>query len=252
MRATLRDNTAKAKSLFSGLVDVAFPARCAACRGAVGSHNSLCAECWNAVHFIADPLCHRCGLPFEYELGESALCARCMAQPPVYTEARSVFRYDEHSRVPLLALKYHDQTQLAPVLAQWLARAGRPYASKVQAVLPVPLHYWRFVRRRYNQAALLAHALGGLTGLRVLPDTLLRIRATPTQSGLTRRQREANMRGAFKVPAAKRPHVRGISVLLVDDVMTTGATLDACARALHDAGAVDVYVLTLARTVLVD
>jgi ComF family protein len=252
MRATLHQQAQKAKFLFFSAVDVAFPARCGVCRGAVSEHNSLCAECWNKVHFITDPLCHRCGLPFEYELGESALCARCMAQPPVFTEARSVFRYDEHSRAPLLALKYHDQTQLAPVLAEWLARAGRPYLEKTQAILPVPLHYWRFVQRRYNQAALLAQALAKQSGIQMLPDTLVRTRATHTQSGLTRRQREANMRGAFRVPDARRKHVCGLSVLLVDDVMTTGATLDACARALHDAGVVDVYVLTLARTVLAD
>jgi ComF family protein len=226
-----------------------FPARCAACRETVGAHGALCAACWEEIHFITAPHCHRCGLPFAHEMGEQALCGHCMKESPAFTEARAVFRYDETSRAQILALKYYDKTQLAPVFGHWLARAAGEYKDKVQAILPVPLHYWRLVGRRYNQAGLLAQALAKQTGLPVLNDTLRRVRATTTQAGLTRTGREKNVRGAFKVPHAKRETLKGKSVLLIDDVMTTGATLNACARALNDAGVVDVYVLTLARTV---
>jgi ComF family protein len=252
MHAILRDYAAKAKPLLSTAMDTLFPARCAACREAVGVHGALCSVCWGDIHFITDPLCHRCGLPFEHIMGEMALCGHCMKQPPAFAEARAVFRYDGSSRAQVLALKYYDKTQLAPVFGQWLARMGKPYAAKVQAILPVPLHYWRLLGRRYNQAALLAHALSDQTGLPVLADALLRTRATRTQAGLTKKGREDNVRGAFKVASRKRARLKGASVLLIDDVMTTGATLNACARALHDAGVIDVYVLTLARTVVAD
>jgi ComF family protein len=252
MLATLRDYAAKAKPLLAAAQDTLFPARCAACRDPVGVHGALCARCWAEMHFIADPLCYRCGLPFEHGMPEGALCGRCMAEPPAYAEARAVFRYDGSSRAQVLALKYYDKTQLAPVFGAWLARAGREYQGRVHAILPVPLHYWRLLARRYNQAALLAHALAQETQLPVWPDALMRIRATAAQAGLTRKGREDNVRGAFKVPAPKRQRLKGASVLLVDDVMTTGATLNACSRALHDAGVRDVYVLTLARTVVAD
>jgi ComF family protein len=233
-------------------LDTLFPARCAACRDPVGTHGALCAACWQKMHFITDPLCRKCGLPFEFRMGEEVLCGRCMAQMPSYTQARAVFKYDENSRAQILAFKYYDKTQLAPVFGQWLARMGKPYAEKAQLIIPVPLHYWRLLTRRYNQAALIAYALSDFANLPVLPDTLKRTRSTSAQSGLTRRQREDNMRGAFRVPREKRGMLKSKSVLLVDDVMTTGATLDACARALHDAGVVDVYALTLARTVIAD
>jgi ComF family protein len=250
MHATLRDYAAKAKPLLRATMDTIFPARCAACREPVGAHGALCATCWSEMHFITDPVCHHCGLPFGHVMGPVALCGACMQDRPAYTEARAVFRYDEHSRAQILALKYHDKTQLAPVFGSWLARMGSQYAPKAQAIIPVPLHYWRLLHRRYNQAALLAHALARETGLPVLTNTLKRVHATGSQAGLSRRGREENVRGAFKV--ARRESLKGISVLLIDDVMTTGATLNACARALHDAGARDVYALTLARTVVAD
>ena len=253
MRATLRDYTAKARFILAKpVLDSFFPARCAACREPVESHGALCAQCWNDMHFIAEPLCHRCGLPFGHDMGGIALCGHCMANPPAFAEARAVFKYDGSSRAQILALKYQDKTQLAPIFGMWLARTGQHYHEKVQAVLPVPLHYRRLLKRRYNQAALLSHALSKQTGLPVWLDSLQRTRATATQAGLTRKGREDNVRGAFTVPPARRAQLKGTSLLLVDDVMTTGATLNACARALHDAGVVDVYVLTIARTVVAE
>ncbi len=234
------------------IVNTLFPARCAACGEFVGSHGALCTACWQDMHFISEPFCHACGLPFEFNIGEKALCGRCMEHKPAYAQARALFRYDEASKGQILAFKYLDKTQLAPVFGEWIARIAGHYEDRVQAIVPVPLHYLRLISRRYNQATLLAHALAEYLRLPVLPDTLRRIRATPPQSGLTRKQREDNMRGAFRVAENKRAFIKGKSVMLVDDVMTTGATLNACARALHDAGARDVYVFTLARTVIAE
>lgn len=248
----LKHHFAKTKPIVGSIVNTLFPARCAACSELTESHGSLCATCWQNIHFIADPICCKCGLPFEYNIGEKAVCGRCMEHKPAYTEARAIFKYDENSRSQVLALKYHDKTQLAPIFGRWLARIAGTYKDKAQFIMPVPLHPMRIVTRRYNQAALLSYALSEHIGLPVLHNTLLRTRMTPTQSGLTRRQRADNMRGAFRVPEKKREVIKGNSVILIDDVMTTGATLEACARALHDAGVQDVYVLTLARTVLAD
>ena len=165
MFAFVQNYAQKARPIAKRTVDTFFPARCAACAEPVGSHGMLCAACWQGIHFIADPACYKCGLPFTVELGERTLCGHCMEKTPVYTQARSVFRYDEQSRNQVLALKYYDKTQLAPVFGQWLARAGAQFVSHVDVILPVPLYYWRLLKRRYNQAALLAHALSRHTDL---------------------------------------------------------------------------------------
>jgi len=247
MKLALSDTLKKARNILVGSL---FPAVCVACRTLVGSHGSLCSECWKQIYFISEPFCYVCGLPFDYSLGKSALCGTCLKQKPSYTQARALFTYNEFSKNPILSLKYHDRTQLAPVFGAWLRRLALPYQPKVAAILPVPLHYSRLVKRRYNQAALLADTVGESLNITVMNNALLRSKKTPPQAGLSKRQREANMRGAFMVSPAKKPLLKGKSVILVDDVMTTGATLEACARCLHDAGVVDVFVITIARTVL--
>lgn len=252
MNAILSHYLTKARPVIATAIDMLFPARCAACRESVGRHGALCVPCWQNMAFISAPYCHKCGVPFEYTIGEKALCGRCMQHKPAYTEARAVMRYDENSRSHILALKYGDKTQLAPIYGEWLMRIALEYKHRAHYILPVPLYYTRLLGRRYNQAALLAYALAKYMDLPVLPDSLVRIRKTPKQAGFTRRQREDNVRGAFRVREKKRDQLKGKSVILVDDVMTTGATLEACARNLHDAGVRDVYVVTIARTVLAD
>jgi ComF family protein len=252
MLARLREFSQKTKPLFAKATDTLFPPRCPACAESVTSQGALCADCWRDMHFITTPMCHRCGLPFEYGMGAEMLCGRCMETPPAFTRAVSVFRYDDKSRPQVLAFKFHDRTQLAPFFGAWLARAGAEFTTLADVIVPVPLHYRRLLSRRYNQAALLAHVLANLTGLPLLPHTLQRKKSTAAQSGLSHKGREDNVRGAFHVPKKLRRPVKGKAVLLVDDVMTTGATMNACARALRDAGAKDVYALTLARTVLTE
>lgn len=231
------------------LLNLLFPPQCLGCDTLVPTHGTLCLECWKGVHFITEPFCACCGLPFEYTLGDGALCGECLQKRPPYSRARAAFRYDDASKSLVLKLKYHDQTYLAPLFAGWLAKAGADLIAVSDAIVPVPLHYWRFVSRRYNQSALLAAALSKTTGLPWLPDTLKRTRATAQQTGLTRRQREDNIRGAFDVPIKRRAPIQHKSVLLIDDVFTTGATLEACTKTLLGAGASNVNVLTLARTI---
>lgn len=233
--------------MLSRALNLVFPPQCLSCDTLVEEHGTLCLECWQGIRFITDPLCACCGLPFEYALGKEALCGDCMREHPVYTRARAIFRYDDHSRKLVTRLKYADQTQLASVYGTWLAKFGKELIGVSDVIIPVPLHYWRFVQRRYNQSALLAQSLRKQCHLPILPDGLKRIRHTKPQPGLTRKQRIDNVRGAFRVPDKYIGAIKGKNILLIDDVMTTSATITACSKALLDTGATSVNVLTLAR-----
>jgi ComF family protein len=215
----------------------------------VPAHGTLCISCWQRIKFIGEPMCACCGLPFDYDIGDAALCAACLHDRPPYDRARAAFNYDEHSRRLVTRFKYSDQTQLARIYGAWLAKAGSELLTGTDIITPVPLHYWRFVHRRFNQSALLAHSLAKNTGIRNLPDTLKRTRRTLPQAGLTRKQRVANVRGAFTVNPRHASTIKGKNILLVDDVLTTGSTLEQCAKTLLKAGATQVNVLTLARAI---
>lgn len=199
--------------------------------------------------FISDPICACCGLPLEFAVDKHTLCGECLREHPPYSRARSAFVYNEHSRALIMKLKYQDDTYLAPIFGQWLKSAGAELLPASDLIIPVPLHYWRMVTRRYNQSLLLANALAKRCDIPLLADGLNRIRRTPQQTGLTRIQRQKNVKNAFMVPDKYRSVIRGKSILLIDDVMTTGATLRACTHTLLKADAGQVNVLTLARTV---
>ncbi|MBT6119732.1 MAG: ComF family protein [Rhodospirillaceae bacterium] len=238
----------------TAVLDALLPARCLACPEPVGAPGALCPACWSALAFIAPPLCACCGVPFEFE-GQTAhgvLCGACVARAPVFARARSALRYGDGSRSLILRFKHGDRTHAAPAFGRWLARAGAELLADADVILPVPLHWTRLFARRYNQAALLAQALGRESGCPVLVDGLERRRRTPSQARLGRAGRARNVRGAFAVPAARRARIEGRRVLLVDDVLTTGATMEACARSLLSAGATAVDALTLARVVQVE
>lgn len=236
------------------LLDALLPARCLACPEPVGAPGALCPACWSALAFIAPPYCAGCGTPFEFEdrSAQGILCGACIAHPPVYARARAALRYDDGSRSLILRFKHGDRTHSAPAFGRWLARAGEDLLSDADLIVPVPLHWTRLFARRYNQSALLAHALGRESGRPVLIDGMERRRRTPSQGRLGRAGRERNVRGAFAVPSGRRARIEGRRVLLVDDVLTTGATMEACARALLSAGAESVDALTLARVVRVE
>lgn len=231
-------------------LDLLFPPLCIACRGPVAEPHSLCAACWSEIGFLDGPECDLCGLPFEIDPGPGTLCARCHAEPPVFDRARSAMRYDEASKAPILALKRADRLDIVPAFARWLERTGAPLLEHADLIVPVPLHRMRLWQRRFNQAALLAAALERACGVPADPMALVRIKPTKSQGAMpSASARRRNVQGAFRVPAARKPRLAGRTVLLVDDVYTTGATLESCARTLKRAGASRVLALTLARVV---
>jgi len=231
------------------LLNLIFPPQCLVCSTLVPTHGTLCLSCWQQVKFISPPFCACCGLPFEFTIGEGALCGECIEQHPLFSRARAAFAYDDASKALVLKLKYADQTYLARIYAVWLAKAGAELIAASDVIVPVPLHYFRLVGRRYNQSALLAQALSKQCKLPVIVQSLKRTRHTPPQTGLTRRERLENVHGAFSVPEKYKSIIKGKRILLVDDVYTTGATLKACTKALMKAGATAVDVLTLSRAV---
>ena len=231
------------------VLDFALPPCCLACQAPVAKQGGLCAECWRAIHFIGAPLCRICGYPFPHDAGLDAVCGACTRKPPAFHRARAAMAYDEASRHLLLAFKHGDRTDSAAPFGEWLARVGDEQLTAVDIVVPVPLHQRRLWRQRYNQSALLAWALGRRSGVEVIPNLLRRRRATRSQQGLNPSERRRNLAGAFDVHPRHRARLEGTAVLLVDDVLTTGATLEACARELRRAGAARIEALTLARVV---
>jgi ComF family protein len=185
-------------------------------------------------------------MPLPFDVGERMVSAAAVARPPAYDRARAVAHYSGAMRTLVHQLKYADRQDARALLGRWLAEAGRELLAGADLIAPVPLSRWRLLSRRFNQAAILAQELSRLTGLPIDPQVLRRTRSTKTQVGLTHDQRRRNVAGAFSVPANRRARLHGQNVLLVDDVITTGATAEACARTLKRAGAARVDVLALA------
>ncbi len=231
-------------------LDFVFPPLCATCRTRVGEAHSLCGTCWRTITFFDGPGCSTCGFPFEFEPGAGAICAACQARPPAFDKARSVLRYDPGSRGAILALKRADRLDLVPGFSRWLERAGKDLLAEADLIIPVPLHWKRLWQRRYNQSALLARRLAKLSGVPCDTGVLRRMRPTKSQGEMpSAKARRRNVRGAFRVRPDRQAVVRGRTLLLLDDVYTTGSTVEACAQALKRAGAGKVLVLTLARVV---
>ncbi|MFO1151584.1 MAG: ComF family protein [Alsobacter sp.] len=232
------------------VADLLYPPSCLACRAAVGSAHALCPGCWRSMPFIEPPFCERLGTPFALDLGPGLVSPAALADPPVFGRARAVARHDGPARDLVHRLKFSDRIDMAGPMGLWMARAGAGLTADADALVPVPLHPLRFWRRRYNQSMLLAQAISRHCRVPTHPDWLARVKATRPQVGLTRSERAENLQGSFRVPGGRRAQVAGARIVLVDDVLTTGATANAAARVLLRAGAARVDVLTFARVTL--
>jgi ComF family protein len=249
LRGTVIRTRFALRASLRGLIGIVYPPTCIACQAATGEAQALCPACWRGIGFIERPYCERLGTPFPVDLGGGLLSPAAIADPPVFARARAVCRFEGTARELVHRLKYGDRVELSLTLGRMMAQAGRELAADDDLILPVPLHRTRLWRRRFNQAAALARVVSHETGLPLAAKALTRIRRTRQQVGLTRTQRADNLQGAFHVPATMRGTVEGRRILLVDDVLTTGATVNAASRALLRAGASAVDVLTFARVV---
>lgn len=222
------------RSAVTAATDVLIPPVCLACRQPLATHDTICATCWARVKFIHPPVCDRLGIPLPYDPGAPGgslpVSAAALADPPDYERARAAAQFDGVMRDLVLAFKYADRHEGRRLFGRWLHQAARPLLADADLIVPVPLHPRRLRSRRFNQSALLAQELARLTGLPYAPLILTRDRDTVSQVGLTRDQRRHNLQGAFSVTPAGANRIHGLSILLVDDVITTGTTTNTCAR----------------------
>jgi ComF family protein len=231
------------------VLDAVFPPRCPSCQVLVAAEGNFCAPCFQALRMIEKPLCVRCGTPFVVAMDADAQCPACLVEPPEYDQARAALVYDAVSAPLVTALKFNDQWAHVARYVALMQRAGSALFPGADALVPVPLHWRRLFVRKFNQSAILAYGLAQQTGLPCAPHLLERVLYTRPQMRLSRTQRLKNVTRAFAVPERFHAHVQGKYLVLIDDVVTTGATANACARALKKAGAKEVRVLALARTV---
>lgn len=236
-------------------LDVLIPPACLVCRVPLDAADCLCGRCWSSIDFVRPPLCDLIGIPLPFDAGAPSVSAAALANPPLYDRARVVAAYDGTMRALIHGFKYGDRSDATELFGRWLLAAGREVVRDGDLIIPVPLSRMRLLSRRYNQAAFLATSLaqaiarepGQFSNVRQNSLLLRRRRRTRSQVGLSASERRRNVRGAFAVPERFRPKLKDRGVILVDDVITSGATVDACAKTLKRAGAARVDVVALAR-----
>jgi len=238
--------------LGSRALDALLPPHCLTCDSPVASQGTQCGGCFAGLSFVSAPWCDRCGVPFPHEAAgqptsEGLLCPACVAVSPAFEAARAALRYDDGARRLVLPFKHSDRTEMAAPLARHMARTGGALLARADLLVPVPLHWRRLLKRRYNQAGLLAARLARIAGKPQVPDVLRRLRATPPLAEHGAAERAALLEAAFTVPRNRAQLVAGRRILLIDDVMTSGATAEGCVIALLEAGAAAVDVLAAAR-----
>lgn len=238
---------AEGKGFFQNLLDLLLPPRCLGTGEIVDAQGMVTPALWSQLGFIDTPYCQTCGLPFAFATPDSTLCASCIDDEPVFDTARAAVVYDDTSRQMILDFKYGDRLHAVDTFMPWMLRAGAGMLAETDIILPVPLHRKRLWQRRFNQSALLAQKLARHSQKTYLAEGLIRSRYTIPQKGLSRKERHLNVKNAFAVPAPQAQKIQGKNVMIVDDVFTSGATLNECARILKKSGAAKVFVLTIAR-----
>ena len=236
--------------LYFALLDALVPPACPLCRVPLRYDDGLCAQCWSSLEFISAPFCRISGVPVPYDLGDATISPMVQFAPPPYSRARAALIYKDNAAKLILLFKFSDRPEIARMLARLMMMAGRELLADDAVLVPVPLHRWRLLGRRFNQAAEIGRVLEKFCGHALWLGALIRTRATRQQIGLTRAGRRRNLRGAFAVAPNYKKRLIGKRVILLDDVLTTGATVETCAKVLLRAGAQQVDVLTVARVVM--
>lgn len=233
-------------SRFAGWVkDALVPSMCPCCKTTVLDEDTLCQSCWEQVHFLDAPLCQRCGVPFSFSSDVALQCGACLRRPPPYKVGRTVVAYNETTKKIVLPFKHGDATYLGSLMARWAVQRHPDLFAGADIIIPVPLHWRRLFKRQYNQAAVWGQYLSKLTQISHRPLLLQRISYTPSQGGLSAQERRENVRNVFHVTSLEA--LRDKTVVLIDDVLTTGATLEACCKALRESDMKELRVLTFAR-----
>ncbi|MEM7650656.1 MAG: ComF family protein [Pseudomonadota bacterium] len=230
-------------------IDTVLPPRCVITGEMVDKQGMIAPEAWAQLEFIADPKCAQCGFPFEFEVEKGSLCASCIDRPPPFKTVRSALKYNDASRDLVLGFKHADKLHSVLAFIPWLEKAGADMLEDADFLVPVPLHRWRLLGRRYNQSAIIGQELSKSTKIPMIVDAIKRIRATPSQGYLKAAERHKNVKHAFAMNSKRQEIMKGKTVVIIDDVFTTGATVKECTKTLLKAGVKEVHILTLTRTI---
>lgn len=237
------------KKLAEKFLNIIFPKSCLICNKII-SGGSFCVEDWNKLHFLQKPACNICFQPFEFRVDDEMLCGKCLQKRPEYFKALAVLNYDETSKALVTKFKYFDQTNLAKYFSELMFKQAKEIIPDIDFIAPIPLHKFRIIKRKYNQGALLAKNIGRFANTKVILDLLIRTKNNKPQASLNQIMRIKNVAGIFKVREKYCDEIKKKNILLIDDVITTGATVESCCKALKKAGATRIYILTLAKTTM--
>ncbi|WP_338406253.1 MULTISPECIES: ComF family protein [unclassified Wolbachia] len=230
--------------LLKKATNLIFPNVCVSCECIIDENLNLCSECNKKINFLTKHYCNVCGIVISDNI---YTCGKCIINPPSFKVLRSVFAYDQHSKNMIINFKFFDNLNYVKIYAKWIYQANQDTFQNAEVVIPIPLHKMRLFKRKYNQAALLAKELSKLSNLSYTPFAIKRLRHTTPQAGLSLKQREKNLKKAFSI--SNKKIIENKIVILVDDVVTTGATVRSCSQEILNSGAKEVRVLSLARTV---
>lgn len=230
--------------------DMLFPSRCVVCECLLDSEG-LCSDCWSKIRWISEQKCRICSQPFTVEIDSvDSVCAQCLSKPPNFDKAVSVFVYDDFSKKIVLKFKHSDATYLAEILSKLMFRSAILEIESSDLIIPVPIHFMKRLKQKYNQSELLAQKISKISGVKCEPRILKKIKQTSPQEGLSGIQRRKNVIGSFGIDDTYKYLLKDKRILLIDDVFTTGSTVDECSKILKKHTAKEVIVLTLARVVI--
>ena len=236
------------KIIINRLIELIFPQTCLVCNQIIDNGN-FCVKDWSELHFLQKPACNICFQPFEFKIDDKAVCGKCLQKRPKYFKAISVWVYNEQSRIIISRFKYYDQTNLAKYFSEIMFKQAQEILPEIDFIVPIPLHKFRINKRKYNQAAILAKNIAKLSDKELILDLLVRTKNNQPQASLKQRMRYKNVKGIFKTKEKYLTKIKGKNVLLIDDVITTGATVESCAKELKSVKVNRIYVLTLAKTI---